>query len=141
MERRQRVLIVDDELGIRNLLTVAFTKAGYEARAAASALEATALWESEGFDALISDVRMPGMNGHELARWVVQRQPGACAILMSGFDDQECEGCGAGVERCKLLPKPFNPKIAVAMVEQALSNRARFPRVNLVDVPARGILQ
>ena len=65
-----RILIVDDEASIRALLTTAFGVAGYEVRTAPDGPEAMALCETERFDAVLSDVVMPKMNGHELARWI-----------------------------------------------------------------------
>jgi hypothetical protein len=115
MDRRRRILIVDDEKGIRKLLVIAFTRAGFDVRAAASGLEAAALCKTESFDALLSDVRMPGMDGH---------------------DDVTCEGCGLPSEPCKLLPKPFLPKDAVEVVRQALAQTSRTPRCNLVALQA-----
>ena len=117
----RRILIVDDEQGIRKLLETVFSRAGYDVRVAADAAEAIALCESEGFDAVLSDVRMPGMNGHELARWMARRHPKTRTILMSAFDDIQCLSCGVGAQPCLLLAKPFNPRDALAMVGQILS--------------------
>jgi DNA-binding NtrC family response regulator len=136
MDRRRRILIVDDEQGIRKLLVIAFTRAGFDVRAAASGLEAAALCNTESFDALLSDVRMPGMDGHELVRCIAERNPETCAVLMSGYDDVKCEGCGLPSEPCKLLPKPFLPKDAVEVVRQALAQTSRTPRCNLVALQA-----
>lgn len=121
-EGKPRILIVDDEPAIRKLLGAVFTGAGYEVRIAGSGPEAMAVCESESFDALLSDVRMPGMNGHELVRWVVVRHPAIRTVLMSGYDDIACQGCGIAPQPCWLLPKPFHPKDAVSTVTQLLEN-------------------
>jgi DNA-binding NtrC family response regulator len=121
-ERRRRILIVDDEPGIRKLLTAAFARAGYEVHSAASAADAIAICESGHFDALLSDVRMPpGMNGHELVRELMAFAPDTRCCLMSGFD-LECEGCGRAPQPCTLLPKPFKPHEAVARIAQLLGD-------------------
>jgi DNA-binding NtrC family response regulator len=120
MERR-RILIVDDEPGICKLLTAVFTRAGYDVRVAGGGSEAMATCTAEHFDAILSDVMMPGMDGHELARWVARNQPDTRSILMSGFDPFGCESCGMSLHACLLLPKPFSAKQAIAIVEEALS--------------------
>jgi DNA-binding NtrC family response regulator len=120
---RRRIHIVDDEQGIRKLLQTVFSRAGYEVQVAADAAEAIALCESEHFDALLSEVRMPGMNGHELARWMARRYPNTRTILMSAFDDIQCQSCGISAEPCLLLTKPFNPRDAVTMIGQILAPR------------------
>ena len=115
-----RILIVDDEPGIRGLLCTAFRSAGYEAATASGGSEAIALCRQTRFDVVLSDVLMPDMNGHDLARWIAEQIPGTRTLLMSGFD-AGCQGCPfAG--RCVLLAKPFRPSEAIAAVEKALGS-------------------
>jgi DNA-binding NtrC family response regulator len=114
-----RILVVDDEKGIRSLLSIAFRRDGYEVRTAADAQEAMALCAAESFDALLSDVRMPRVNGHDLVRWVAAYHPAIRCVLMSAFDDTDCQDCPF-VSRCAVLPKPFDRKDAVSLVERML---------------------
>jgi DNA-binding NtrC family response regulator len=118
----RRILIVDDEQAIGRLLGLVFAEEGFEVRVAGDCLEAMMLCQSESFDVLLSDVRMPGMNGHELVRWVVTRHPETRTILMSGFDDIQCQGCGIAAQPCSLLPKPFAPSEAVRLVGRVLES-------------------
>lgn len=103
--------------------------AGFQVRTASSGPEALALCEREGFDVVLSDVRMPGgMNGHELVRGILAQRPQTRTLLMSGFDDIQCDG-GCGPDRwCVSLRKPFLPKDAVAAVIEALERKAPPPR-------------
>src|ERR1039457_5966156 len=80
-----RILIVDDEAAIRSLLAIAFEKAGYEVRTAPDGPEAVTLCAAESFDAVLSDVVMPRMNGHDLARCILARHPRPRRVLMPGF--------------------------------------------------------
>jgi CheY-like chemotaxis protein len=116
----KRILVVDDEPAIAKLLAIAFGGAGYDVRVAANGAEAVNTFRTHSFDVLLSDVRMPGMNGHELVRWVVSRYRQTRTVLMSAFDDLQCEGCGVSVQPCSLMAKPFRPKDAVTLVEQIL---------------------
>jgi len=113
-----RILIVDDERAIRDLLALSFRTAGYEVKTAANAVEAMALCETEAFEALLSDVMMPGMDGHELAQWMAARFPCTRTVLMTGFDDG-CPGCPYA-PRCHFLHKPFRPTEAVQMMGEML---------------------
>jgi DNA-binding NtrC family response regulator len=114
-----RILVVDDEEGIRKLLAIAFMRAGHEVRTAADAREAMALCEAHSFDALLSDVQMPQINGHDLVRWITASHPAIRCVLMSAFDNSNCQDCPL-VSRCAQLAKPFNPKDAVSLVEMIL---------------------
>jgi DNA-binding NtrC family response regulator len=117
--RRHRILIVDDEAAIRSLLTDLFTDAGYEVYSAANAADAMALCATKHFDLLLSDVRMPGMNGHQLVREVMVEYPDMRCCLMSGCD-LECSDCGRAPRPCTLLPKPFKPHEAIALIAKIL---------------------
>lgn len=116
-----RILIVDDEPGIRKLLAMSFKREGYDVRVAASGSEAMAVCESESFDVMLSDVKMPGgVNGHQLVRWLVLRSPSTRIVLMSGYDDIACENCGLAPQPCSLLAKPFVPKAAIELINGLL---------------------
>ena len=64
---------------------------------------------------------MPRMNGHELAQWIATEHPRTPTVLMSGFD-LGCEACPLA-RSCFLLPKPFRPNEAVALLREVLGNR------------------
>ena len=118
--RPARILVVDDEPHVRHLLRESLTHAGYEVQEAGSVDEALALCKQVGcFDLLISDVRMPGADGHELARRVAQLCSGSRIILTSGFDPG-CDECPfeAG---CPQISKPFDLQQVVARIAEALT--------------------
>lgn len=95
--------------------------AGYEVRTAADAREAMLCLKSEDFDAVLSDVTMPRMNGHDLARWIAREYPRIPTALMSGYDPG-CEECPIS-GRCRRLAKPFRPSEAVALIGQVLAKQ------------------
>jgi DNA-binding NtrC family response regulator len=117
---QRRILIVDDEAGIRKLLATAFSRAAYEVRVAADATEAMALCECGSYDVILSDIVMPGKNGHELVRWVATCHPKTRIVLMSGFNDVECPACGVPSRPFSFLPKPFRPQDVVDRIEELL---------------------
>jgi len=82
-----RILVVDDETAIRSLLAMAFARAGYEVRTAGRAREALALCAVEAFDALLSDVLMPEMNGLEVQRRLQRVSPSTRVIVLTAKDD------------------------------------------------------
>ena len=88
-----RVLVVDDEDQIRTMLGEILIRAGHDVHTASSAKAAIELCVPEVFfDLIISDVLMPGMDGHEFARWLAVQCPNSRVILMSAFDPG-CDEC------------------------------------------------
>ncbi|MCI5224871.1 MAG: sigma-54-dependent Fis family transcriptional regulator, partial [Candidatus Electrothrix sp. AR4] len=80
-----RILIVDDELSMRDFLTILFEKEGYEVTVAPNAAAALEITESEKFDIAISDIRMPGMNGLDLLTALKHRFPDLPVIMVTAF--------------------------------------------------------
>jgi DNA-binding NtrC family response regulator len=127
----RKILIVDDEPAVAALLQKAFLASGYEVRVAANGAQAMEACEAETFDLLLSDVVMPSINGHELARWFAANHPSGRTVLMSGYD-LGCQKCPYS-PRCKLLEKPFSPTEVVAYVRELFSGGTPtdpFPQVD-----------
>lgn len=87
-EKRGRILIVDDEEPVRQALKRLFRR-GYDVEVVASGEEALQLLNQEPYDVVISDMRMPGMNGAELLKNCYQRWPEMIRILLTGFSELE----------------------------------------------------
>jgi len=112
--RGLRILIVDDEVGGREAIAHLLAAAGAETTAVASASEALQLLESERYDALVSDIAMPGTDGYTLVRELrviegARRLPRTLAIALTGFasiTDRD-EALAAGFDAH--LAKPADP--------------------------------
>ena len=90
-ERRQRILFVDDEPLLTRLGEEFLKRLGYEAVAATSPEKALEIFGEGSFDAVITDLTMPGMSGIELAQAMIERQPTIPIILTTAFH-QKLEG-------------------------------------------------
>jgi DNA-binding NtrC family response regulator len=103
--RGLRVLVVEDNVEVGQFSTQLLQDLGYETTWAASADEALKLLsEVSGFDAVFSDVVMPGMSGVELGREIRRRHPGLPVVLTSGYSHVLAEEGRHGFE---LLHKPY----------------------------------
>ena len=120
-----RILIVDDEPAIRSLLAAVLTREGFYVQTAGNGSQAMAICTAEPFDLVLSDVLMPGMDGHELAQWIATRYPSTPTALMSGYDIG-CKGCPRS-PRCKLITKPFRPGGVVSFVRAILKSSGALP--------------
>jgi len=84
------ILFVDDHEVLARLSCEILEIQGYRAVNAFSAEEALTKFEDEEFDILVTDFRMPGMNGIELARKVHEKRPALPVILVTGYDRIDC---------------------------------------------------
>jgi hypothetical protein len=106
----QRVLIVEDEEGVRDMLVELLEGQGYAARAASRPSEALALAKREEeppCDVLLTDVVLPQMNGFELAERLRRRWPELRVVAMSGYAGRFSMNGSAAPEGVPLLTKPF----------------------------------
>jgi len=118
-----RVLVVDDEPGIRNLLQRTVEEAGYSVVTAASGQEALDKMSEITVDLAMLDIKMPGMSGIEVLRQVSINWPDTCVIMVTGIGDAQ-----TAVEAMKLgaydyITKPFNPNDVVPAIQRAFQQR------------------
>jgi CheY-like chemotaxis protein len=99
----KRVLVVDDELPVRELLGTMLAHLGHSWEAACNAAEALRKIESSEFDLVLTDFNMPGTNGIELAREIKKRQQRIPVILVTGSQVQDPSPDIDGI-----LRKPFS---------------------------------
>jgi len=107
-----RVLLVEDESAVRELLSSALERNGFEVVTAGSAEEALTL-ASPSFQILLSDISLPGMSGVQLARQLRRTVPSLRILLMSGYArDEFSEGPNA-LDDLPFIPKPFATRTVV----------------------------
>ena len=83
-----RVLVVDDEATVRRYVVHVLKAAGYQTSAASNATEALEAFANGTFEALVTDVMMPGMTGDELARQLRQSDRGLKVLYLTGYSDR-----------------------------------------------------
>jgi two-component system response regulator AtoC len=123
------VLVVDDDASMRHLLAVILQDHGYEARAVGSGEDALKELGARDFDLVLTDVRMPRMDGIALLREVQRLQPDVTVIVMSayGSHDTAIEAMKAGAY--DFVSKPFRPDEVVLVLRKA-EERERLSREN-----------
>ena len=84
-----KVLVVDDESEIRDIICSTLTLRGHQGFHAANGTEALEKFSSENFDAAVVDVAMPIMDGITLTREILKRKPGFPIMIMTGFKDAQ----------------------------------------------------
>jgi CheY-like chemotaxis protein len=104
------VLLVEDEVGLRNALLHFLSRRGVDATAVADGTEALRVLKRQSFDVIVSDVRMPGMSGREfLDRLRVERPELASRLIFTTGDALEGDTAALIQEsRAPTLSKPFD---------------------------------
>jgi signal transduction histidine kinase len=115
-----RILVVDDDAGVRTYVKDALATIGYDCLEAPDGVSGLALLETERIDLLIVDYAMPGLSGAEMASAALGRNPHLPIIFASGYADSAAleEAMGASV---RLLRKPFDSETLAKRVAEAIS--------------------
>lgn len=119
-----RILVVDDEVVVCESCQRILEEEGYEIEIALSAVEALEKIKERPFDIVITDLKMPGMDGMELLRILRKDYPDVIVVMITGFSTVE-----TAVEAMKLgafdyIPKPFTPDEVSVVVKKAVEKRS-----------------
>lgn len=119
-----RLLLVDDEPDLRWLLAGCLRDRGYEVVEAESGEEALASIDETRPDAVVSDVRMPGISGVELLVQVLEQDPKLPVVLMSALDDVATAVGAMKLGAYDYLAKPFDNDELLRVVERAVETKS-----------------
>ncbi|MDE1912115.1 MULTISPECIES: sigma-54 dependent transcriptional regulator [unclassified Pseudomonas] len=111
-----KVLLVEDDRALREALADTLLLAGHDYRAVGSAEEALDAVEQESFSLVVSDVNMPGMDGHQLLGLLRARQPQLPVLLMTAHGAVERAVDAMRQGAADYLVKPFEPKALIELV-------------------------
>ncbi len=129
MREDATILVVDDEEMLRNLLQKILEKEGYRVLLASSGEEAIRAFKSEQIDLVVTDVKMPGMDGFDLLRTIKTDYPGTGVIVMTAFGDAYTVRDALLLGADEYITKPFKSFEIVMVIERAhwriLSSRQR----------------
>lgn len=122
-----RLLVVDDEPSIRDLLQTSLSKEGYEVRVAKDGFDALAQMRGALPDVILTDLKMPNMSGFEFLSVVRRRFPQIPTIAISG--EYEPPVAELGVLADAFLPKPHAPKDLFAKIAELAANAPLRPAI------------
>jgi DNA-binding NtrC family response regulator len=109
MTRKISILIVDDEESVRDSLSNWFTDDGYQVRCAENAKKALSILESENYDIILADLKMPGMDGLELLRRIKALNKESIVIVITAFATVDTAVKALKDGAFDYVTKPFDP--------------------------------
>ncbi len=131
------VWIVDDDRSIRWVLEKALARANIPCKAFSGAQDVLSELEHDSPQVLVSDIRMPGVNGTELLRAVKRKHPALPVIIMTAFSDLDSAVSSFQGGAFEYLPKPFDVDKAVELIRRAVDESVRESQADEspADVP------
>jgi EAL domain-containing protein (putative c-di-GMP-specific phosphodiesterase class I) len=115
-----RVLVVDDEADMRQLMTRILLTAGYEVRSASDGEEALRMLDVESIDLVVTDLSMPRADGLTVLRRIRERNEELPVLLVAGEPTTDSAIRAVRYRATEYLPKPFEPNTLVEAVRRAL---------------------
>lgn len=116
MTQPYKILIVDDEDTIKGLLTTFLASMGHYCDTASDGVEALKMMYDVDYDAVITDIKMPHMDGIALTKNIVKRQPGLPVLVMTGFAAEHSEEDAIEAGAGDFITKPFAlPELAARL--------------------------
>jgi len=123
--KQVKTLLVDDDEFIRDSLKIAFTTKGCLMRVAETAEEGLQAINEEQFDIIISDFRLPGMNGLDFLKLANVTQPAAVNILITAYRDDYSFSEAVRIGVSELIEKPFSVKTLVTLLALSLKRQTK----------------
>ena len=120
MSALRKILVVDDDPVVGKSFSRVLSNKGYAVITAANAQEALARLEGEQYDAVYTDIRMPGMDGLELAEQMKAKRPWMPVVIVTGYGSEASEARAKAAGVSAFLHKPLSPEMIEDSAAEAL---------------------
>jgi len=118
-EKDWRVLVIDDEEGIRRVMSITLEDAGYQVLTAADGERGVLLCQEKSPHIVITDIRMPGIDGIEVLKKIKEHDPGKEVIVATGFGEMELAIRALQLDASDFITKPINDEALFVALERA----------------------
>ncbi len=124
------ILLVDDEEGIRKVLSIALSDLGYKVHTAANGVEALRVFEEKQPPIVLTDIKMPEMDGIELLRRLKKISPDTEIIMITGHGDMGLAIKSVKYEATDFVTKPINDEVLEIALNRAIERIAMRQKLN-----------
>jgi DNA-binding NtrC family response regulator len=130
---KQRVLIIEDDANMRDMLAVSLKRRDFEVVAKESAITGLAALATGPFDIVVTDINMRGTDGIELCRTLASSHPNLPVIVITAFGSMDTAIAALRAGAVDFLPKPFELEALEGAIDRALEARVQ-PKTAADDV-------
>ena len=144
VEPGEKILVIDDERGLREGCRRALRRHGYEVEVAATGYEGLALVQQDGFALALLDVMMPDVSGIDLLKAIRAHDPDTVCIIITGYATVELAVAALKLGAYDFIAKPFSDDNLVLAVEKGLEKRRleqEARRLQRIEEEARRLVQ
>ena len=115
-----KILVVDDEAVVRRSCTRILETEGYKIDSASGGREAILTMEKKPYDFVITDLKMPEVDGLTLIKWIRKSKPDTGILIITGYPSQETIKDALELGIIDYVPKPFTPAVLIDVVGRAI---------------------
>ena len=126
---RYTILVVDDEELIRNLILTFLSKLGHFCLTAMDGVDALEKMKGNKIDAVITDIKMPNMDGIILTREISTQYPGIPVMVMTAFDEEYSAGTAISLGAREFVKKPFSPEEFAIRLSKMIGDSETMKRI------------
>ena len=138
----KRILVVDDEPNVVKSCVKMLQMEHFEVQGATSGAEAIALYQREGFDLALVDLKMPDVDGLQVLTTLKKHDPAATVVIFTAYGTKESAVEALRLGACEFLEKPLSTRTLVATVHRILAKRnGTAVRGNLSTMSLANIIQ
>jgi DNA-binding NtrC family response regulator len=118
--QNKRLLIVDDEHDLTELLSQILGSEGYEIKTAADGDEAIGILGKESFDAVLLDIMMPHRNGFEVLKYITAHHPATKTVMLTGYTDLKSAVEAKQLGAAEFITKPYKLQTVLSTLQRVL---------------------
>lgn len=120
-----KILVIDDEDIVRTSCSRTLSPEGYEVSLAKNGFEGLRMASEDTFDVVLTDLKMPDMDGIEVLRNIKEKWPKTEVIIVTGYQTVDTAVKAIKLGAYDYIEKPFTPDVLIAAVTSALSSRQK----------------
>ena len=126
---RYMILVVDDEELVRSLIVNLLSKSGHSSITAVDGVDALGRMKENKIDAVITDIKMPNMDGVALTIEILKKNPGLPILVMTAYGEEYSAGAAIAAGAREYIKKPFTPEEFFAQLGKMIKDAETIKRL------------